>query len=127
MNIVDYGSAEHAAVVAKAIDLLEWPHHCRFTGRAKEDQIRLRLSAGDIRDAMRAHLKAKLPLFVQWQTMSGDEPVLGYIFCPLMIPERNLRLYAKFILPVTLAERDECLWITANHPPTFPCPGEGKK
>lgn len=126
MDPVDYTEAKYAALVTKAIDLLQWPHHCRFTGRATEDLVKLKLSRGEVLDSMRVHLKAKLPLYSELQTMSELEPVMGYIFCPLVIQGKDLRIFCKFILPDVALERDEKIWVKSCHEPTFPCPGEKK-
>jgi len=126
MDPVDYNDKGHSAAITKALDLLRWPHHCRFTGRAKKDLIKLKLASGDVLDSMQDHLKARLPLYTEMQTMSELEPIVGYIFCPLLISKRDLRIYCKYTLPNVSREKDEYLLVHANHKPDFTCPGEKK-
>lgn len=126
MDPVNYQDKEHAELIAKAIDLLQWPHHCHSTGRAKEDLIKLKMSKGELLDSMRSHLREKLPLYMQLQTMSEIEPIIGYVFCPLLIIGRDLRIFCKFKIPTVEYEKDEKLFILSNHFPEFPCPGESK-
>jgi len=123
MNTVDYSSKDHAEAIAKALDLFRFPHHCVFTGRTKEMLIKYRLAPGDLLDAARAHLRARLPLYCELQTMYSEEPTMGRIICPLMIG--TIRLYFKFWLPKCECETDERM-LVSSHDPDHPCPGEKK-
>ena len=121
MQQIDRKAKEHSAAISKILDLARYPHHCRPTGRVKEDLVRLRLSKGDILDEIIAHLKnAALPVFYQVQTMYEKAEEMGYVFCPLRV--NGIDLYVKLVIPPAESELRECLLIRAVHEPEFPCP-----
>lgn len=121
MDPVDRKSPEHAAAIAKILDLARFPHHCNVTERVKTDLIRLKLSKGDVLEAAVQHLKnSVLPIYCELQTMYEKTPLMGYIFCPLLV--MGLELYVKLILPPARSELDERLLMLAAHEPKFPCP-----
>jgi hypothetical protein len=124
MDSVDYCCAEHTAALSKILDLLESPRHCAMTGRTKGALIKVRLSSGQLFDAARTHIAAKLPLYCQMQTMYDEEPTLGYVICPLLVDGH--RFFCKVFFLKVQRECDERLVISA-HEPEFPCPGEKKK
>ena len=126
MDLVDYCSERHGAALAKVVDLLSWPHHCRLTGRTKETLITLRLSKGALLDPVRIHIVSRLPVYCEQQTMYdidyAEKPTFGYVICPLYIGAN--KLYVKVILPAVARECDEHLIVSAHTPNSMP--GEKK-
>lgn len=121
MDIIDPLAAEHAAALAKILDLAKWPHHCLVTRQATEDMVKARVTKEAVLEAIRDHILGEQSIYLLIQDSTN---LPAYVFLPCLV--ETCALYVKVQLSAAAVEKDERLIVISSHPPKFKPPG-GKK